>query len=115
MTENRTLAEEARTLAAETEAVANRLRWLAEDWAELQKWAAKAAKDAEKAEKAARSHWAREDKSEGLSSLVYIAAEAIVPESQNWTDRAKTWVGYTQAVTEQARLVARQAKRKRKE
>ena len=66
MTGNSTLTDEARRLAAYTEGVADRLRWLAEDWAELQKWATKAAKDA-------------------------------------------------QMVTQQARLVARQAKRKLKE
>ena len=69
---------------------ADQLRWLAEDWAEIQKWATKDAKDAEKA---ARSSWAREGKSEGLSSRVYTAAEAIVSESQDWADRAKKWTG----------------------
>ena len=90
------MTDEVRRLATYTEGVADRLRWLAEDWAELQKWATKAAKDAEKA---ARSHWAREGKREGLSSLVYIAAEAIVSESQDWADRAKKWTGDTQMVT----------------
>ena len=108
----KTLAEEARTLAYITEAVANELKRLAEDWAELQKWAAKAAKDAEKAAFAAHVPWAREGDSELFSALVYTAAEAIASVSQDWPDQAKTWVGQA---TEQARRVAQQAKRVRKE
>ena len=53
MTTNSTLNEEAQTLAAYTKGFARRLRLLAEDWAEIQKWAERAAKDAENAENAA--------------------------------------------------------------
>ena len=115
MTRNKTLADEAGALADFTKGFADRLRYLAEDWAELQKWAEKAEKNAKDAEKAARSRWAREGKSEGLSALVYTAAEAIVSESQDLADRGHKWAEATQMITQQARLVARQAKRKRKD
>ena len=103
MTKNKTLTDEAQALTDFTKGFAERLGYLAEDWAELQKWAEKNAKDAEKA---THSRWARKDKSVGLFALVCVATEAIVSESQDLADRVKKWAEDTQMVTQQARSVA---------